>query len=114
MLEDLAQAKIHGIQPIAIERTRLNDVQELESVSAAEGPSERRLGVERKHLAPKTLALHRREVVAGIRQAAEGPAELYADLRQVVNRQSLDVRLPRRLAVAEGLRPLPGATEERV
>ena len=81
MLEDLAQAKIHGIQPIAIERTRLNDVQELESVSAAEGPSERRLGVERKHLAAKTLALHRWEVVAGKRQAAECPADLHTDLR---------------------------------
>jgi hypothetical protein len=37
---DLAEPKIHGIQPIAIERTGLNDVQELDGVSASERPPE--------------------------------------------------------------------------
>src|SRR5262249_42587118 len=114
MLEDLAQPKIHGIQAIAIERTGLNDVQELESVCAAERPPERCLVVERKHLSAKALALHRGEVVAGIRQTAERPAELYVDLRYAIDRQPLHVRLPSRLAVAERLRPLPDAAEERV
>src|SRR5262245_168791 len=90
MLEDLAQPKIHGIQAIAIERTGLNDVQELDDVSAAERPPERRRvettgDVERKRRSAKTLALHRGEFVAGIRQAPERPAELYVDLRHVVD-----------------------------
>src|SRR5262249_41112928 len=60
------------------------------------------------------LALHRGEFIACIRQAAERPAEQYVDLRYAVARQSLHVRLPSRLAVAERLRPLPEAAEERV
>src|SRR5262245_4624747 len=111
MLEDLAHPKIHGIQAIAIERTGLNDVQEFDDVSAAERPPESRRvedagDVERKHRSTQALALHRGEFVASIRQAPERPAEQYVDLRHVVDRQSLHVRLPSRLAVAERLRPL--------
>src|SRR5206468_3370837 len=109
MLEDLAQTKIHGIQAIAIECTGLNDIQELDDVSAAERPPERRRvddagDVERKHRSAKALALYRGEFVAGIRQAAECPAEQYVDLRYAVARQSLHVRIPSGLAVAERLR----------
>src|SRR5215475_10523023 len=113
-LEDFAHPKIQGIQAIAIEHTGVNDVQELDRVSAAERPPERRLAADREHRSAKALALHRGEFVAGKRQAAERPAELYVELRYVVDRQSLHVRLPSRLAVAERLRPLPGTSEERV
>src|SRR5215475_11054485 len=118
-LEDFAQPKIHGIQAIAIEHTGVDDVQKLDSVSAAEWPPERRRvgaawDVECKRCSAKALALHRGEFVAGIRQAAERPAELYVELRYVVDRQSLHVRLESRVAMAECLRPLPGTSEERV
>src|SRR5262249_10545358 len=79
-LENLAQPKIHGIQTVAVERTELNDVQELDGVSTAERPSERRRvddagDVESESLSAKALGLHRGEFVAGIGQAAERTAQ---------------------------------------
>src|SRR5439155_8321304 len=117
--QDLAQPKIDRIQAIAVQRTGLDDLQELDDISTAERPPERRLvddagNIERKHLSAEALALHRGEFVPGVRQAAERPADQYVDLRHGVRRQPLQIRLPSRLAMAEGLRPLPDSTEERV
>ena len=69
---------------------------------------------QRQHLTAEALALHGREFVSGIRQALERSADQHVDLRHGVRRQPLDVRLPSRLAMAELLRPLPDAAEERV
>src|SRR5262245_34273716 len=119
MLDDLAHPEIHGIQAIAIERTGLNDVQELDDVSTTERPPERSLvdgarDVERKRRSAKALALHGGEFVAGIWQAPERSAEQYVDLRYVIDRQPLHIRLPSRLAVAKLLRPLSEADAERI
>src|SRR6185436_10528556 len=55
-----------------------------------------------------------REFVAGNRQAAERPADQHVDPRQVVRRQPLHARLPSRLAMAEGQRPLPDTSPEEL
>src|SRR5206468_9817702 len=65
-------------------------------------------------LSTEALALHGGEFVSWIRQAAERPADQHVDLWHVVCRQPLHIRLPSRLAMTGGLRPLPDAAEERV
>src|SRR5206468_7727574 len=58
--QDLAQPKIDRMQAIAVQRTGLDDLQELDDISTAERPPERRLvddagNIERKHLSAEAL-----------------------------------------------------------
>ena len=118
--EDLAKPEIDGIDAIAVQRARLDDVQEFDGNAAGKRPPEVRAvdardsKEQRGRLCADALALHGGEFVPGIRQAAERAADQHIDFGHGVRRQPLQVRLPSRLAIAGRLRPLPDAAEERV
>src|SRR5262245_29159849 len=95
--QNLAEAQIHGVQTIAVYRAGLDDLQELYGLSRTERPVQRGRvddagDVERECLCPEALALHGGELVAGILQAAERPADQHVDLRYCVAGEPLEVR----------------------
>src|SRR5206468_3534506 len=85
VLDALAEPQIHGIQAIAVELPGFDEVEELDALAAAEGPVQFQVRiqergaedgneereVERQHLSLQGLALDGRELVPGIRKAAE-------------------------------------------
>ena len=86
------------------------------ATAAGERPSKVGLARDRANNAcrpPRLWLATDGKFVPGIRQAAERPADQHVDLRHGVRRQPFQVRLPSRLAMAEGLRPLPEAADER-
>src|SRR5687767_4230902 len=104
----LSYPDIRLVQAIVVHQTGMDDVQELDRRAAGERPTEVEVhAIDRQQLAAHALAGHAREVVAGIRNALPRRAEQDVYLRHAVRRQTLEVRLPSRLAMTELLRPLP-------